>query len=88
MAVARAKSDSRVIEALGTPINEAWWIAGSTEVSGGSGKCDLTVPLKGSKRNAVLYVVATKFAGEWQYQKLLVKIDKTGETIDLSQTAR
>lgn len=82
-AVARAKADPRVTSAMGTPIQESWVVLGSAETSGGSGKCDLTIPLNGSKGNAVLYVLATKFAGDWQYQRLLVKIDKTGETIDL-----
>jgi len=86
MAVARAKSDPRVIEAIGTPINEAWWVAGSTEVSGGSGRSDLTIPLRGPKGNATVYAIATKFAGDWQYSKLVVKIDNTGETIDLIET--
>jgi len=86
-AVARAKADPRVTEAIGTPIRESWVVLGSAETSGGSGKSDLTIPLKGSKGNAVLYVLANKFAGEWQYERLLVKIDKTGETIDLIDTS-
>jgi len=88
MAAQRAKSDPRVIEAIGTPIGEGWWIAGNTEVSGGSGKADLTIPLHGPRGKAMVYALATKFAGDWQYTKLVVKIDKTGETIDLLTTAR
>ena len=86
-AVARAKADPRVTQAIGTPIKEAWFVAGNTEVSGGSGKCDLTIPIQGPKGNATIYAVATKFAGEWQYSKLVIKIASNGETIDLTESA-
>jgi hypothetical protein len=83
-AVARAKADPRVTEAIGTPIKEAWYVSGNTNVSGGSGKADLSIPIHGPKGEATIYAVATKFAGEWQYSKLAVKIEHTGETIDLA----
>ena len=82
-AVARAKADPRVTEAMGTPIKEGWFVGGSTEVSGGSGKSDLSIPITGPKGKATIYAVATKFAGEWQYTKLVVKIEQSGEMIDL-----
>ena len=83
MAVARAKADSRVIAALGAPISEGWYLAGKTNVNGGSGDADLSIPISGPKGKGTIYAVATKSAGEWTYSKLVVKIDSTGETIDL-----
>ncbi|HEX4640004.1 MAG TPA: cytochrome c oxidase assembly factor Coa1 family protein [Chthoniobacterales bacterium] len=83
MAVARAKADSRVIAALGTPIEEGWYLSGNTNVNGGSGNADLSIPISGPKGKGTIYAVATKSAGEWTYSKLVVKIDSTGETIDL-----
>lgn len=83
-ALARAKADSRVTQAIGTPIKEGWFVAGKTEVSGGSGKSDLTIPIEGPNGKATIYAVATKFAGDWKYSKLVVKIDSTGEVIDLA----
>jgi hypothetical protein len=53
-------------------------------VSGDSGKADLTIPISGPNGNGSIYVVATKFAGEWSYSRMMVKIDSTGETIDLN----
>jgi hypothetical protein len=85
-ALARAKNDPRVIEAIGTPIKGEWYVGGNTEVSGGSGKSDLSIPIRGPKGEATIYAVATKFAGEWQYTKLVVKVKNTGKTIDLTQT--
>lgn len=86
IALRRAKADPRVMEAIGTPIHEGWFVAGSTEVSGGSGKSDLSIPIRGPKGQATIYAVATKFAGDWQYSKLMVKIENTHETIDLAET--
>ena len=38
---ARAKANPRVIEAIGTPIKESWFVMGTTKVSGGSGTSEL-----------------------------------------------
>lgn len=84
MAVARAKADPRVVAALGTPIDEGWYLSGKTNVSGGSGDADLSIPISGPKGKGTIYALATKSAGEWTYSKLVVKIERTGETIDLA----
>jgi Cytochrome oxidase complex assembly protein 1 len=83
-AVARAKADSRVIAALGTPVEEGWYLSGNTSVNGGSGNADLSIPISGPRGKATIYAVATKSAGEWTYSKLVVKIASTGQTIDLA----
>src|SRR3982074_1350223 len=87
MALSRAKADSRVTEAIGTPIKEAWFVTGHTEVNGGSGQADLTIPIHGPNGEATIYATATKSAGEWQYSKLIVKIKGTGDQIDLTEEA-
>lgn len=84
-AVARAKADPRVAEAIGTPIQEEWFVSGNTEVSGGAGKSDLAIPIHGPKGKAKIYAMTTKSAGEWEYSKLVVKVEETGDTIDLTQ---
>jgi len=84
-AVTRAKSNSQVMAALGQPISEGWFLSGNTNVNGGSGTADLTIPISGPKGKGTIYAVATKSAGEWNYSKLVVKIDRSGETIDLAQ---
>ena len=82
-AVARAKSNPAVIEALGSPIKEGLFLSGSTNVNGASGQADLAIPISGPKGKGTIYVVATKSAGEWSYSKLVVEIAKTKERIDL-----
>lgn len=83
-AVARAKSNTEVTAALGTPIEEGFWVSGSTNVSGSSGNADLTIPLSGPKGKATVYAIATKAAGRWNYSTLEVEIDGQSERIDLN----
>lgn len=84
MAVARAKADSRVVAALGKPVREGLFTSGNTNVNGGSGQADLSIPLSGPKDKGTLSAVATKEAGEWTYSTLTVKVAGSGETIDLN----
>jgi hypothetical protein len=87
VAVRRAEADPRVIQALGTPINESWFVGGHTQVDGGAGKSDLAIPIRGPKGSATVYAEATKSEGEWHYSKLVAKVDKTGQIIDLTESA-
>lgn len=84
-ALARAKSDPRVVEALGSPIKDGFVVSGQANVSGSSGHADLTIPISGPKGKGTIYFVASKFAGEWTFSKLVVEVAKTGERIDLVQ---
>lgn len=68
---------------IGAPIEVGWLITGSLEVTGGSGKADLVVPIEGSGGEADLYLVAEKRAGEWSFSTLVAEIEATGERIDL-----
>lgn len=85
-AVARAEADPRVADAIGQPIQEAFFIVGKTEVHGASGESDLTIPIHGPKGKATIHAVATKSSGEWHYSTLEVKVAKTGQTIDLADS--
>lgn len=82
-ALTRAKADPRVMSALGSPITDGYFVMGKTNVSGTSGQADMTVPISGPKGKGTLYFVATKFAGQWTFSKLMVEIGSTGQRIDL-----
>jgi hypothetical protein len=58
-------------------------LSGNTNVNGASGDADLSIPISGPKGKGTIFAVAKKSGGEWTYSKLNVKIDSTGETIDL-----
>jgi hypothetical protein len=84
-ALAKAKADPMVVNALGSPIKDGLFISGTTNVSGSSGHADLTIPISGPKGKGTIYFVASKFAGEWTFSKLVVEVGKTGEKIDLTE---
>ena len=86
-ALSRAKSDDRVVAALGKPIHEGMFTSGKINVNGTSGEADIGIPISGPKGKATIYAVGTKSAGEWNFSKLAVQLDG-GETIDLNETAQ
>ena len=85
-ALTRAKENSRVTAALGTPIHDGMFVSGNTRVTGGSGQANLAIPISGPNGKGTIYAEATKSAGEWNFSKLAVKIDN-GEMIDLNDEA-
>ena len=81
-AVARARGDARVVEALGTPIETGWFVSGSIKTNNRDGECDLSVKLNGPKQSGYLRVVGTRDDGRWTYTRMTVT-PKTGPVIDL-----
>jgi len=84
-ALARARSDPAVIEALGSPIKEGFLMSGNTNVNGASGESNLAIPISGPRGKGTIYVSANKSLGQWNYSGLVVEIAKTHERIDLLQ---
>jgi len=82
-ALAAAKENEAVLQAVGTPIEPGTLVTGKISVSGGSGNADLAIPISGPKGAATIYVVAKKSAGKWYYSTLVVEIDANGERIDI-----
>src|SRR5215212_3621869 len=80
--MAAARADSRVIEALGKPVEPGWFVSGSINTQNSSGECNLEIPLRGSKQGGSLHVVGTKEGGRWTYTRM-VMTPKSGEPVDL-----
>jgi hypothetical protein len=85
MALARAQTNPAVIEAIGSPVSQSGIVSGNTNANGAVGEANLSIPLRGPKGKATLYVEAKKSADVWYFQTMVVKIEKTGERIDLNQ---
>jgi hypothetical protein len=85
-ALARAKANSAVIEALGIPIKEGYLVSGNTNVNGASGEANLSIPIFGPNGKGTIYVAANKSLGRWNYTGLIVEIAKTHQRIDLLQS--
>jgi hypothetical protein len=82
-ALARAKEDPAVIEALGSPIKEGFLLSGNTNVNGAAGESNLAIPISGPKGKGTIYVSATKALGQWNYSGLVVEVTQTHQRIDL-----
>jgi hypothetical protein len=82
-AIRRSVSNPAVIEALGAPVEEGWWVAGQIKTAGPSGYADIMIPLKGSRTKGKVYAVATKSAGRWTYETMEVEVEGRDERIDL-----
>src|SRR4051794_4956510 len=50
-AVARAEANAQVRAELGEPIREGWWVMGQVRTTGPSGRADISIPLKGSRKD-------------------------------------
>jgi hypothetical protein len=82
-ALAKAKAEPAVVEALGSPIEDGMFVSGNTKVNGGSGEANIAIPISGPKGKGTLYVVATKSVGFWNYSSLVVEVTQTKQRIDL-----
>lgn len=83
-AIARAKAEPAIVQALGSPIREGFFVTGNINVNGSSGEASLAIPISGPNGKATIYVEASKSLGQWTFSHLVVEIEKTGERIDLS----
>lgn len=84
-ALARAKANPAVIEALGSPITEGFLVSGNTNVNDASGESNLAIPISGPRGKGTIYVSANKSLGQWNYSGLVVEVEQTHERIDLLQ---
>jgi Cytochrome oxidase complex assembly protein 1 len=84
VALARAKADPAVIEAVGSPIKDGFLMSGNTNVNGASGESNLAIPISGPKAKGTIYVSANKLLGQWN-SLLVVEVRQTHQRIDLFQ---
>jgi hypothetical protein len=82
----RARSAPAVVEQLGEPIVEGWFLQGNIQLTNDDGTANLSFPLQGSKDKCTVYVVAWKKAGRWHFRRVVVETDG-GRQIDLSDPA-
>ncbi len=85
-ALAKARANPAVIDALGSPIKEGMFLSGNTNVNGASGEANLAIPISGPKGNGTIYVIASKSAGLWTYTTLVAELEKTHQRINLIGT--
>jgi hypothetical protein len=79
---AKARSDPRVIAALGEPLRDGAYIK-IRMYSGTPRKEGLNIELVGPKDRADLKAEAVKSDGQWEFLEMEVTVRKTGQQIDL-----
>jgi hypothetical protein len=86
-AFTRATSDSRVVEALGTPIEKGWWVMGSVNINNDTGNANIDFPISGPKGSARVHATASYDGNAWTYSSLVVRPASGGEIDVLHPTA-
>jgi hypothetical protein len=76
-------SDPALVERLGQPMKAGWFIGGSIEVTPGSGKANLSIPISGPKGKGTVYTLAVKEAGIWRLTFLQFGADGESKRIQL-----
>ncbi|MBP2831352.1 hypothetical protein J8281_04050 [Aquimarina sp. U1-2] len=81
--IAKAQQDDYVIQILGEPIEADGIMRGEISIKNSTGKANISIPIKGPKGEARLYVVGDKYKDTWEYSEMYVIIEETDEQIDL-----
>ena len=82
-AMIKTRSNAAVVRELGEPIETGWMVSGSINVEGNSGHADLKIPISGPKKSGVLYALAEKKQGKWDFSSLEVEIEGESKRINL-----
>ncbi|GEM_PF-800446 len=88
MALKKVQTDPQVVQQLGQPIEEIYWIpAGSLRFENDSGSANYTFPVQGPKGEATVSVVARMIDGKWGLTELTVTYpDGTRQMLDVADT--
>src|SRR3712207_3736712 len=65
-----AQAHPAVIERLGQPVEDGWFIQGNIKLDAAGGSANLAIPLSGPKGSGALHVRAVSPDGAWMYERL------------------
>lgn len=85
-AIYKASHNQEIIELLGEPIESDGIMNGSISVENDNGRADISVPIKGPKGKAKVFVIGEKIDGQWYYSEMYVRhaiAEGIGREIDL-----
>jgi hypothetical protein len=83
LALQRVQASPAATAALGAPIHDGWLVMGNVQINGPSGAASLQIPVSGPQGAGDVFVEATKSAGAWNFQTLVLQLDADGKRIDL-----
>lgn len=84
MATAKLEASQEAATVIGKPISTGFPM-GNFNVSGTSGKADISFSVTGSKSKGTVYIDAVKDMGKWEVSQLIFEEDDTGKRIDLNK---
>lgn len=87
-ALYRARTHPDVIGMLGGPVEAGGSLQGTVQVEGLSGQAEFVLPLAGSRREGLLYVVAAKEGSQWEFKVLEVAVEEQSVPINLLSSIR
>lgn len=76
-------SNEAVIAQIGKPIRPGYFVLGSIKTNGPDGSAALEYSVEGTRGEARVYAYATRRAGLWTLDDLVVSVDETGQRIVL-----
>jgi hypothetical protein len=82
--VAAAKTDARVIKAIGSPVEEGFFPTGAISTAGSSGHANLSIRLSGPKGRGTIYVLADRAMNAWNFSNLVFVVEGTSDRIHLN----
>lgn len=87
VALRQARADPKVAEELGSPLEEGFFAQGSISTTNDSGSAELAIPVSGPKGSGVVEVAASRSAGVWTLQHVLVRVEGSGKELPLGGAA-
>ena len=74
-----------VQQKLGTDVKTNGIFSGNISVSNNTGEANISVPIKGTKGSGTAIIVGEKEFDKWNYEKIAVQVDETGEVIEINK---
>jgi hypothetical protein len=81
-----AAQDSPWVQSqIGSPVSVATLdqTRGRVNMQNGRGEADLAIPIYGPRGSATIHAEARRVGGRWEYSRMVVEVDATGEWRDL-----
>ncbi|MEE2023458.1 MULTISPECIES: cytochrome c oxidase assembly factor Coa1 family protein [Alkalimonas] len=73
----------QVIAVFGEPVSPSWFVLGSVNISGPDGSASLEYNIRGPESSGTVYAYATRAAGEWYLDRVIVLEASSGERINV-----
>ncbi|HEY3448121.1 MAG TPA: cytochrome c oxidase assembly factor Coa1 family protein [Myxococcales bacterium] len=83
VAMKQVRADPKVAEQLGSPLEEGLFTTGQISTSNDSGSASLEIPVAGPRDSAVVEVRASRAAGVWTLNHLMVRVEGSGSSLPL-----